>query len=418
MDYFHYIGDELYCEEVPVREVAEEVGTPFYLYSYRTIERHYKTFDNAFSGIRHLTCYSAKANTNIAILRIFVNLGAGVDIVSGGELYKALIAGFDPGKIVFSGVGKSDDEIDYGLREGILMFNVESPAELEVINERAYILNRKARISLRVNPDIDPMTHPYISTGLRKNKFGISFKEALKVYERASGLRNIEVCGIDCHIGSQLTSLSPFVDSLRRLKELIWELKKKGIHIKYLDLGGGLGIRYNDENPPHPDEYASAIIKEIDDMDLTIILEPGRIIMGNSGILITKVLYTKENEGKFFIIVDAAMNDLIRPSLYGSYHRIQPVVEKERDKIVADVVGPVCESGDFFAREREIPRMERGELLAIMSAGAYGFSMSSNYNSRRKVAEILVYGNRFFVIRKRETYRDLVENEIIPDVLR
>ncbi|MDP2973167.1 MAG: diaminopimelate decarboxylase, partial [Deltaproteobacteria bacterium] len=417
MHYFEYKNHELYCEGVPINRVAEKVGTPFYLYSYKTLVRHFNVFNEAFEGIPHLVCYSMKANSNLALIRLFVNLGGGVDVVSGGELYRALKAGADPQKIVFSGVGKKEDEIEYGLKAGILMFNVESSMELRTINEVAGRMNRKAPIAIRVNPDIDARTHPYITTGMKQNKFGIDILRAPMAYRLASELPNLKVMGIDCHLGSQLVEVEPFVEALKKLKGLVDDLRKEGMEIRYLDLGGGLGITYNDEEPPHPLEYASNILEEIRSFDCTLILEPGRVIVGNAGILVSRVLYTKENEEKRFIIVDAAMNDLVRPSYYGSFHQILPVREENREEVVADVVGPVCESADFLAKGRRIPRLNPGELIAVMSAGAYGFSMATNYNSRPRVAEVLVRDDEMHVIRKREDYEDLIRGEEIPEFL-
>ena len=417
MNDFKYQDDQLFCEEVPVSTIAREAGTPFYLYSHRTLRHHFRIFDAAFAEVPHMVCFAVKANSNTAILRIFVREGGGVDLVSGGELYRALKAGADPAKIVYSGVGKREDEIDFALRTGILMFNVESDQELEKINTRALALGVRAGIGLRVNPDVDPQTHPHISTGLKENKFGINIGDSLAAYRRAAALKHLDIKGVSCHIGSQVTKLSPFIDALARLKELIRLLRKEGIAIRYLDLGGGLGITYDREAPPHPSEYARAIIDAAKEMDCTFIFEPGRVIVGNAGILVTRVLYTKENEGKKFIIVDAGMNDLVRPSLYGSFHKIQPVIRREREEITADVVGPICESGDFLAKGRKLPAPERGELLAVMSAGAYGFSMSSNYNSRPRVPEILVREDRWYVIRKRETWEDLIRGEEIPEFM-
>jgi len=417
MHHFQYQKNELYCEQVPVSEIAQEVGTPFYLYSHATLRQHFRAFDDAFRDIKHLTCFSMKSNSSLAVLRLFAREGGGVDIVSGGELYRALKAGVDPQKIVYSGVGKGMEDLEYALQSDILMFNVESSQEISRLHRVAEKLGKKAKIALRVNPDIDPQTHPYISTGLRDNKFGIDIRASLEAYTRAATLGNLMVSGVSCHIGSQLTELSPFVDALRKLQNLIRTLKDAGIQIGYLDLGGGLGITYNREEPPHPEEYAAAIKEALDTEQLTLILEPGRVIMGNAGILVTKVLYTKATEEKRFIIVDAAMNDLLRPSLYGSFHGIQPVRLLQREKIKADIVGPICESGDFFARDREVETVEPGELIAIMSSGAYGFSMSSNYNSRPRVAEVMVKDNSYFIIRARETYEDLVRGEVIPDFL-
>ncbi len=417
MHLFKYKNYQLQCEEIPIQQIAEKVGTPFYLYSYHTLVRHFTVFDDAFKGIPHLVCYSAKSNSNLAILRLFVNLGGGVDIVSGGELYRALNAGADPQKIVFSGVGKREDEIEYALKAGILMFNVESSQELQAINEVAGRIGKKAPISIRVNPDIDPKTHPYISTGLKQNKFGIDILRAPMAYRLAAQMPHLKIVGIDCHIGSQLVEVEPVVEALKRLKQLVENLRKEGLKINYLDLGGGLGITYEDEEPPHPVEYASTILEEIRGFGCTLVLEPGRVIVGNAGVLISKVLYTKENEEKRFVIVDAGMNDLVRPSYYGSYHHILPVKEEKREEIIADVVGPICESSDFLAKGRKLPNLRSGELIAVMSAGAYGFSMSTNYNSRPRVAEVIVKDNQMFVIRKREDYEDLVRGEEIPEFL-
>jgi len=417
MHFFEYKDHRLYCEEIPIQQIAEKVGTPFYLYSYHTLVRHFTVFDEAFKGIPHLICYSAKANSNLTLLRLFSNLGGGVDVVSGGELYRALEGGALPQKIVYSGVGKKEDEIEYALKAGILMFNVESSQELEAIDKVAGRIGKKAPIAIRVNPDIDPKTHPYISTGLKQNKFGIDILRAPMAYRLASQLPNLKIVGIDCHIGSQLVEVEPVVEALRKLKQLVELLGKEGIEIQYLDLGGGLGITYQDEEPPHPVEYASILLDEIRGFGRTLILEPGRVIVGNAGILVSKVLYIKENEEKRFVIVDAGMNDLVRPSYYGSYHQILPVKEESREEILSDVVGPICESSDFLAKGRKIQGLRSGELIAVMSAGAYGFSMSTNYNSRPRVAEVLVRDDQMFVIRRREGYEDLVRGETIPDFL-
>ncbi len=415
---FHYEGKDLWCEEVPIRDLVAQVGTPLYIYSHRTLKNHFRVFNDAFSRVPHITCFAAKSNSNIAILRIFIREGGGVDIVSGGELYRAMKARVDPQKVVYSGVGKRIDEIEYALASNILMFNVESFQELEVINTCAARMNRKAGIALRVNPDVDPQTHPYISTGLKENKFGINVEKSLETYLLASKLKNLDIKGISCHIGSQLTKISPFIDALDRLKKLFGHLKAAGLKIRYLDLGGGLGITYDEESPPHPSEYADAIIGASRDLSCTFILEPGRVIVGNAGILVTKVLYTKANEDKNFIIVDAGMNDLLRPSLYKSYHHVQPVQKTKRKEIIADVVGPICESGDYLARERRLQRFERDDLMAVMSAGAYGFTMASNYNSRPRAAEVLVMGDKFHIIRKREEYGELIRGEKIPDMIK
>ena len=418
MHHFHYVDSELYCEEVPIRKIAQEVGTPFYLYSHATLKKHFQAFDGAFKDIAHLTCFSMKSNSNLAVIRLFALEGGGVDIVSGGELYRALKAGVDPSKIVFSGVGKRPEDLACGLEADILMFNTESSQEIERLNSIAGDMGKKARIAIRVNPDVDPATHPYISTGLRENKFGIDIREAPEQYTKAAQMPHLEVAGISCHIGSQLIQVDPFVESLRKLLSLVEMLRDAGISIKYVDLGGGLGITYNDEEPPHPSEYAAAIKGEMKGKDLTLIFEPGRVITGNAGILVTKVLYTKSTPEKNFLIVDAAMNDLIRPSLYSSYHGVQPVTKRERERIKADIVGPICESGDFLAKDREVEAYEPDELLAVMSAGAYGFSMSSNYNSRPRVAEVMVRGDQYYVVRERETYEDLIRGEKIPEFLK
>jgi diaminopimelate decarboxylase len=422
MNHFEYRNGEMFAEDVAIKQIAEEIGTPAYVYSLATLRRHFRVFDQAFAAIPHIVCYSVKANSNIALLRAFANEGGGFDIVSGGELFRALKAGGDPKKIVFSGVGKKAEEIEYALDCGILMFNVESEHEMIAVNEIAQRVGKKAPISLRVNPDVDPQTHPYISTGMKKAKFGVDIKRSLESYKKAVSLSNLEVVGVDCHIGSQLTSISPFVDALVRVREyldrvLVGSLKREGAQIRYLDLGGGLGISYKDETPPHPQEYAKAIVQGLEGLDVTLILEPGRVIVGNAGILITEVLYIKETGDKNFVIVDSGMNDLIRPALYGSYQAIQPVVQKTSETVTADVVGPICESGDFFAKDREIARPERGDLLAVMSAGAYGFTMASNYNSHPKPPEILVDGDKYYVVRARETLDDLIRGEIIPPAL-
>src|ERR1043166_4993981 len=419
MNHFEYRNGEMFAEEVPLKRIAREVGTPAYVYSLATMKRHFKVFNEAFARVRHLVCFSVKANSNLAVLRTFAREGSGFDIVSGGELFRVLKAGADPKKIVFSGVGKKKEEIEYALNSGILMFNVESEQELLTLNEIASAIGKRAPISLRVNPDVDAQTHPYISTGMKKAKFGVDIKKSLDGYKKALALKNVEVVGVDCHIGSQLTSVTPFVDALAKVREyldrvLAGEMKKEGAQIRYLDLGGGLGISYHDETPPLPDEYAAAIIRGLEGLDVTLILEPGRVIVGNAGVLLTEVQYVKETDTKKFVIVDGGMNDLIRPALYGSYQAIQPVIDNKSQKIVVDVVGPICESGDFFATDREISRPQRGDLLAVMSAGAYGFTMASNYNSHPKPPEVLVDGDRYHVIRARESLEDLIRGEEIP----
>ncbi len=418
MHHFARKRGELFCEGVPLRRIASAVGTPVYVYSHATLSHHYRVFDNAFSGIPHIICYSMKANPNGSIIRTFSNLGSGVDIVSGGELSRAIAAGAPPSKIVYSGVGKMAWEIEEALRQKILMFNVESRQELETIDDIARRMRKKAPISIRVNPDVDPKTHPYISTGLKKNKFGIHMDQAMRDYEWAARRRHIEVVGVDCHIGSQLTEISPFADAAGKIRALVDRLLRKGLDIRFVDIGGGLGIRYEDEIPPDPQQYADAIVGAFRDLPVTIILEPGRVLVGNAGILLTRMLYTKPSQEaggkggkKQFFIVDAAMNDLGRPSLYGSYHAIVPVAGRPKRKVLADVVGPICESGDFLARDRELPSFAPGDLVAVMSAGAYGFSMSSTYNSRPRAAEVMVRGSRFEVVRERESMRDLTRGE-------
>ena len=418
MHAFEYRDGKLHGEAVPLARIAREVGTPFYCYSYATLERHFKVFQEPFQKVPHLICFSMKSNSNLAVLRVFLNLGGGLDVVSGGELYRALKAGCDPRKIVFSGVGKTVAEMEEALHAGILLFNVESEQELVKLDAVARRVGRKAPVALRVNPDIDPQTHPYISTGLKKNKFGIRIEESAEIYRLAKSLDHVEPIGIHCHIGSQLLDTRPFVDALRRVKELVRDLRDQSIAIQYLDLGGGLGITYHEEKPPHPTEYAQALVEEAAGLGCTFILEPGRVLVGNAGILVTQVQYIKRNPDKTFVIVDSAMNDCIRPSLYGAYQAIWPVDQKDAEEIQADVVGPICESGDFLAKDRLIPSFEPGDLMAIMSTGAYGFSMSSNYNSRPRVAEVLVKGDQYWIVRKRECYEDLARGECIPDFLR
>jgi len=414
MNHFQYQGNDLYCEQVAVRKIAEQVGTPFYLYSHATLSHHLATFTAAFASVPHLVCYSIKSNSNLAVLKTFVNGGAGFDIVSGGELFRAQQVGCDPRKIVYSGVGKTEQEIAAALEADILMFNVESTQELETINRVAGQLGKKAGIAIRVNPDVDPQTHPYISTGMKKAKFGINIARALEDYRHAAQLPHLEVIGVDCHIGSQLTKLSPFVDAIAKVRELVESLQQEGFAIRYLDLGGGLGITYKDEEPPSPADYAQAIIDATRGLNLTLIFEPGRVLTGNAGILVTKVLYVKHGEAKNFVIVDAAMNDLTRPTLYGSYQGIEAVERSTTGTMLADVVGPICESGDFLAQDREVPDFRQGDLVAVTSAGAYGFTMSSNYNSRCRVPEIMVKGDQILVVRERESFADLIRGEHIP----
>ncbi|HSO21075.1 MAG TPA: diaminopimelate decarboxylase, partial [Desulfosarcina sp.] len=409
---FSYRDGELWAEDVRAGELAEQFGTPLYVYSARTLKRHYQAFDEALAGLSHLTCFSVKANGNLHLLRLLGSLGAGVDIVSGGELFRALKAGVDPRRIVYSGVGKQGREIREALAADILMFNVESVQELEQIGRLAADMGTTARISLRINPDVDPKTHPYISTGLKQNKFGLDILEATGVYLMAREMPSIAPVGIDCHIGSQLTQIGPFLEALDKLLAFADRLKSSGVVIRYLDLGGGLGITYDAESPPPPKELGQAIAGAVRDRDLTVILEPGRAIAGNAGILLTRVLYTKKTRVKHFVIVDAAMNDLVRPSLYGAFHKIAEARPQGREKITVDVVGPICESSDFLAQNRGLPKVESGELLALFSAGAYGFSMSSQYNARPRAAEVIVDGARATLARRRETYDDLIALEL------
>ncbi len=411
MNFFQYQGRELYCEDVPVEQIAAEVGTPFYLYSASTIERHFRVFTEAFAGARHLVCYSVKANSNLAVLKLLAEAGAGADIVSGGELFRALKAGIPAERIVFSGVGKREDEIRYALKSGILMFNVESRDELHALNGVGRKMGKRAPVALRVNPDVDPKTHPYISTGLKKNKFGIPVTEALTIYREAAGMEWVDVVGVDCHIGSQLTTADPFAEAVTRIMNLVRKLEEEGIGIRYVDVGGGLGIIYDKESPPLPANYAQAILDAMGGEDKLLILEPGRVIVGNAGILVTRILYNKKGATKNFVIVDAGMNDLIRPCLYDAYQEVLPVIRSDREEMVADVVGPICESTDFLARDHKLPVMGQGELLAVMSSGAYGFPMSSQYNSRPRVAEVMVRGHQFQVVRERESYEDLIRGE-------
>ncbi len=417
MHHFQYKGNELYAEDVAIRDIVAKVGSPVYVYSQATLERHFRAFDEAFAGTPHTICYSVKANSNMAVLKNFIKLGGGVDIVSGGELYRALKAGVDPRKVVYSGVGKRDDEIEYALTTGILMFNVESEQELTRISEIASRMGKKAGIAIRVNPDVDPQTHPYITTGLKNAKFGITIERAIEEYRRAKALPGIEILGIDCHIGSQLTKVTPFVDSIKKLKKVIATLREMGIDPKYLDLGGGLGITYNQEEPPLPADYGKEIVAETKELGMHLVFEPGRNLVGNAGILVAKCLYTKQRDEKNFIMIDAGMNDLARPALYGSFHGVQPVVKDQDGLIVADIVGPICESGDFLVKDREVPMFKQGDLMAFMSAGAYGFAMSSSYNSRPRVAEVMVKGSAFEVVRERETVEELIKGERVPSFL-
>lgn len=422
MHHFIFKDNELYCESVAIADIAKAVGTPFYLYSSATLAHHFNTFDKSFGELPHLTCFAVKSCSNLAVLRLFSTLGGGADIVSGGELYRSLKAGIDPRRIIYSGVGKTEEELRYGLVSGILMFNVESEQELEKLQQVAQEQELVAHVSFRVNPDVDPKTHAYISTGLAKNKFGIPIEQAEKVYLRAKEMSHVKILGVSCHIGSQLTEISPFTEALHKVKQFVDRLETLGITTDYLDLGGGLGVRYQDEKPPHPQEYARALKEEMEGLKCTLILEPGRVIVSNAGILISQILYTKRTQAKKFIIVDAAMNDMARPSLYDAYHDILPVTRKSGQATdetleVADVVGPICETSDFLAKDRQLPVLVQGDLVAVMTSGAYGFTMSSNYNSRPRAAEVLVKDDQFYVIRERENYETLIRDENIPDFL-
>ena len=412
MDYFNYREDgELLAEQCAVSELVAQYGTPLYIYSRATIERHWKAFDAAAGDVPHLICYAVKANGNLAILNLLARLGSGFDIVSGGELARVIAAGGDSKKVVFSGVGKTEAEMRYALEQDILCFNVESEPELERLNQVAGSMGKVARISIRINPDIDAGTHPYISTGLKQNKFGIPIERAPEVYKYAASLPNLAIHGVDCHIGSQLTEIAPFLEAADKLLALIDELAAAGIKIQHLDVGGGLGVNYNDETPPHPSEYATALKQKLQDRDLTLMFEPGRAIMANAGILATKVEYLKAGEDRHFAIVDAAMNDLIRPSLYSAWMNIMPVNRAlSRTAQRYDVVGPICETGDFLGKDRELA-IEPGDYLVVRSAGAYGFSMASNYNARSRAAEVLVDGEQPHLVREREPLASLWQFE-------
>ncbi len=414
---FKVKGNQLYCEKVKVQSLAEKYGTPLYVYSYNTIVDHYKKLQEAFEPIKPLICFSVKANSNLAILKALVSKGAGLDIVSGGELFRALKAGCDPKKIVYASVGKTAAEIETAIKKGILFFNVESLPELENINRIAKRLNKITNAAIRINPDVEPKTHKFITTGKLTNKFGIDFDTAARIFSAQRSFMNVRICGIHIHIGSQITESSPFIAALNKVTVFIAKLNRQGIHLEYLNMGGGLGIIYDKETPQTAQEFAAKVLPLLKETGLKVIMEPGRFIIGNASILVAKVLYIKSTPLKKFVIIDAGMNDLIRPALYSAHHNIVPVHGgDERHHVVVDVVGPICESGDFLAKERLMPAVKEGDNLAVMSAGAYGFSMSSNYNSRRRAAEVLVKGNKVFLIRKRETYEDLVRNEVVHKI--
>ena len=413
---FQYRDSELCCEDVSLRALAAVAGTPAYVYSKAALLESLAGYARAFHDVPHVVCYSVKANSNLGVLSVLAKAGAGADIVSGGELYRALRAGVPPKKIIFSGVGKSRDEMRDALKAEILMFNVESRSELRVLDEVVREMGVRAPFALRVNPDVDPQTHPYIATGLKSSKFGIPYDEALEAYDEAAKLAGLEVVGADMHIGSQLTKATPVADAVARVVALVKALRERRIEIRMIDIGGGLGIRYRDETPPTHQEFATLLMPALREAGATVLLEPGRSIVGNAGVLLTRVLYRKDTGAKKFVVVDGAMNDLIRPSLYGSYHEILPVDQTRlaRDRETVDVVGPICESGDFLAKDRELARAEPEDLLAVMSAGAYGFVMASNYNTRPRAVEVLVDGNRYTIVRRRETYEDLVAGETTP----
>ena len=413
MDHFEYRQNLLYAEDVCVADIAAQHATPCYVYSRATLERHWHAFDNAFAQRPHLVCFAVKANSNLAVLNILARLGSGFDIVSVGELERVIAAGGDASKVLFSGVGKQAHEMRRALEVGIRCFNIESAAELERLNQVAGDMGKIAPVSLRVNPDVDANTHPYISTGLKENKFGISIDDAIELYQAAHDMPNIEVSGVDCHIGSQLTEIAPFLDALERVLALVKKLEETGISIHHLDLGGGLGVRYSDETPPEPDEYARAIDERLGDLPYEILIEPGRAIAANAGILVTRVEYLKANEDKHFAVVDVAMNDLIRPSLYQAWQEIIPV-DQSVQGITADydLVGPICETGDFVGKNRQLS-LQQGQLLAIRSSGAYGFTMASNYNTRPRVAEIMVDGDQAHLVRQRETIESLYAGESV-----
>ena len=410
MDYFNYKGDALYAEDLAVADIAEQHGTPCFIYSRATLERHYRAYEQALAGLPNMICYAVKANSNLAVLDVLARMGAGFDIVSGGELSRVLQAGGDPAKVIFSGLGKTVAEIEQALKANIHCFNVESEAELSRLNEVAIRLGLPASISVRVNPDVDAGTHPYISTGLKENKFGISTDRALEVYRTAAQLEGIKVAGIDCHIGSQLTSVEPYLDAIDRLLAMVDRLNEEGISLNHFDMGGGLGVSYGAENPPLPSDLIAAVKGRFADRGLTLMVEPGRSIAANAGIFVTRVEYIKHTDHKNFAIVDGAMNDLLRPALYSAWQEIIPVIKREGDALSYDVVGPICESADFLGKDRELV-VTANDLLAVRSAGAYGFVMSSNYNTRPRVAEIMVDGSLAHVVRRREVLEDLLELE-------
>ncbi len=415
---FKFKNKELYCEDVKVSAIAKKVGTPFYLYSHHTLVDHFTKIQKAFAPVNPLICFAMKSNGNQAVLKTLIDLGAGMDIVSIGEFKKALKVKVDPKKIVFASVGKTEEEIAFALKQGILFFNVESLPELEEINCIAKKLKKKAGVALRINPDVEAATHNFITTGTLKNKFGIDLATTHAILKSKNKYPNLNITGLHIHIGSQITKADPFINAIKKVIAFLDVLRKDGVHLEYLDIGGGMGIIYKDETPQSAQEYANAVLPYLKKTGLKIVMEPGRFIVGNAGIFVTKVLYLKDNGFKKFLIVDGGMNDLIRPSLYQAYHEIVPVKETDAAKIKVDVVGPICESGDFFAKERELPQVQKGDLLAVMSAGAYGYVMSSNYNARGRVPEVMVKGSKFAVTKKRETMEDLLRGETIPAFLK
>jgi diaminopimelate decarboxylase len=407
-NHFYYRNRELYCENIPLKKIADETGTPVYVYSKRTMVERVREYDAAFAGVPHIVCYAVKANSNPVVLKIVFGEGAGADVASGGELYRSLKAGADPGKVVFAGIGKTREEIEYAARSGIMMFNAESLEELDEINAAGMKFGKKLNVSFRINPDINPHTHEYITTGREENKFGIPYADAPAAYRYASGLRGVKIAGMHCHIGSQITSTAPFKLMAKRLAGLARQLETLGIRLRHIDIGGGLGVKYRDEKPPRPADLSAVVVSLIKPYCETVVTEPGRFIVAESGILVARVLYRKRGARKNFIVVDAGMTDIVRPTLYGAYHEIVPLKKQGRaDRLPSDVVGPVCESGDFLGKDRRLPLPPRGAYLAVMNAGAYGFAMSSQYNSHPRAAEALVDGNKWKVVRRRETYADL-----------
>jgi len=415
---FTFKSDDLYCEGVKVSSIAKAVGTPFYLYSYKTLVDHYRKIKEAFKSVNPLICYAMKANGNLAVIKALLNEGAGIDIVSGGEFRKAIKLRANPKKIVYASVGKTESEIELALRKGILLFNVESLPELEQINKVAKRLRKKAQAAIRINPDVEAATHQFITTGTLKNKFGIDLQSAQSILSAQKKFSNVRINGIHIHIGSQIVTSQPFINAIQKVIVFIENLRRQGIEVEYLDIGGGMGIIYKDESAQTAQQFATAVLPLLKKISCKIIMEPGRFIVGNAGIFVTKVLYVKDNGFKKFVIVDGGMNDLIRPSLYGAYHEIVPLKRTTTEKEIVDVVGPICESGDFLAKERLLPKVKQNELLAVMSAGAYGYSMSSNYNARGRVAEVMVKGKKFYVVSKRETFDDLIRRERIPGFLK